>query len=123
MKRNIDLSISKIPEELLSLYQGVRSDGKFFICHANSLNQALAFCSLGADFQRWDGKKFVSEKDIKKRSFNPIVTVQGKMFHRIGPMKPEEGDKAKFGQIYFIDADLSEQADQRMKNILLVVAF
>ena len=97
----------KIPSELLSLYQGSGKDGKFFITHANSINQALAFCSLGADFQRWDGSKFVSEKDAKQRGYNPVVTVQGKMFHRIGPIQAQNNNQPKFGQIYFIDADLS----------------
>ena len=81
------------------------------------MNQALAFCSLGADFQRWDGSSFISEKTATTRSFNPIVTVQGKMFHRIGPIKASNEAEPKFGQIYFIDADLSDQADQRMKHI------
>ena len=115
--RKINLSKSEIPNELLSLYQGIGTDGKFFLTHSNSLNQALAFCSLGADFKRWDGSRFASENEIKKRGFNPIVTVQGKMFHRIGPLKSSEKNEPKFGQIYFIDADLSDQAEQRMKNV------
>ena len=117
LKKQISLKFTNVPDELMSLYQGVGSDGKFFISHANSLNQALSFCSLGADFQRWDGSRFVNEKKATSRGFNPIVTVQGKMFHRIGPIKAAENNEPKFGQIYFIDADLSEQADQRIKNV------
>ena len=118
-RKNTPIKIleSKVPEELLSLYQGSGPVGKFFITHANSLNQALAFCSLGADFQRWDGSNFISEKTATTRSYNPIVTVQGKMFHRIGPRKAQDSSEPKFGQIYFIDADLSDKADQRMKHI------
>ena len=116
-KKRINILESKVPHELMSLYQGSGQDGKFFIAHANSLNQALAFCSLGADFQRWDGSKFVSEKEAKKRGYNPVVTVQGKMFHRIGPIQAESKNEPKFGQIYFIDADLSSKADERIKHI------
>jgi hypothetical protein len=65
--RRINILESTIPEQLLSLYQGSGSDGKFFITHANSLNQALAFCSLGADFNRWDGSKFVRSICNNKR--------------------------------------------------------
>ena len=116
-KKRINVIQENIPDSLLSLYQGIGKDGKFFISHANSLNQALAFCSLGADFKRWDGKHFVSENKVVSRGFNPVVTVQGKMFHRIGPIQATEENVPKFGQIYFIDADMSEQADQRMKHI------
>ena len=116
-KRKINVVQERIPDILLSLYQGIGRDGKFFISHANSLNQALAFCSLGANFKRWDGSNFVSENKVVSRGFNPVVTVQGKMFHRIGPIQATDENEPKFGQIYFIDADMSEQADQRMKHI------
>ena len=39
------------------------------------------------------------------------------MFHRIGPLQAESKKTPKFGQIYFIDADLSSKADERMKHI------
>ena len=73
--------------------------------------------SIGANFLNWDGKKYVSNKGEGdgKRGFNPTPTIQGKMYHRIGPLEAKEGQDAKFGQIYFVDGDMSDQADQRLK--------
>ena len=59
------------------LYQQKNDQGKFLHKHSNAINQSLAFTSIGANFMRWDGKKYVNEKeqDGSKRGFNPVPTI------------------------------------------------
>ena len=51
LKKQIKIKDSNVPEELMSLYHRAGPDGKFFISHANSLNQALAFFPLAQIFR------------------------------------------------------------------------
>ena len=52
----------KIPEDLEDMYQQKNEQGKFLHEHSNAINQSLAMTSIGANFMRWDGKKFINEK-------------------------------------------------------------
>ena len=106
----------KTPKELENLYNSKTDHGKFLHKHSNPVNQSLAMTSIGANFKRWDGKQYINEKEQsdQKRGFNPTPTIQGKLFHRIGPITAGAGQTAKFGQIYMIDGSMADQADQRL---------
>ena len=75
------------PTEIKELYQK-----RDFLDKIRSYNNALALASIGCD------EKFVP-------GFNPTFKIQGKVFHRIGSLKPGEGEVPKFAQLYFYDSD------------------
>ena len=76
-----------LPQEIKDLF-----DNKEFQDNIRSYNNALAMSSIGCD-----------EKQVP--GFNPTFKIQGKVFHRIGSLKPNEGESPKFAQIYFYDSN------------------
>ncbi len=79
--------IKMIPEEVKDLYKD-----KDFLQNIRSYNNALALASIGCDEQYVPG-------------FSPTFKIQGKVFHRIGSLKPNDGECPKFAQIYFHDSE------------------
>ncbi len=79
--------IKLTPPEIKQLYEQ-----KEFLDNIRAYNNALALSSIGCD------EKYVP-------GFNPTFKIQGKVFHRIGSLKPNEGEIPKFAQLYFHDSD------------------
>ncbi len=79
--------IKLLPEEIKDLFEQ-----KELLDNIRSYNNALALSSIGCD------EKYVP-------GFNPTFKIQGKVFHRIGSLKPSEGEVPKFAQLYFYDSD------------------
>lgn len=81
------------PSELLRLYD---TGGSTFLNNLRAYNNALALASIGCSEQIMHG-------------FSPTFKVQGKVYHRIGSLKPEGVEMPKFAQIYFYDTDHETQ--------------
>ena len=84
------------PEELRDLFQN-----KEFVDNIRSYNNALTLASIGCNEQHVPG-------------WNPTFKIQGKVFHRIGSLKPNDGESPKFAQIYFYDSD--NEVKNRLKH-------
>ena len=85
---NVSLpKIKEFPQELKELYTD-----KNFLNNIRSYNNSLALASIGCDEKILPG-------------FNPTFKIQGKVFHTIGSLNPENGQTPKFAQLYFYDTD------------------
>jgi len=65
---------------------------KNFIDHIRQYNNSLAMASIGIHEHSMPG-------------FSPVLKLQGKIFHRIGSLLPNDDDHPKFAQIWFHDSD------------------
>lgn len=77
------------PDELLPLYT---ARGSHFLKNVRAYNNIFALASLGCS-------------EIRQPGFNPTFTIQGKMYHRIGALLPNENEMPKFAQLYFHDTE------------------
>ncbi len=85
-----------IPEKLKALY-----DIPEFLQNIRSYNNAVALASIGCHEEVLPG-------------FSPTFKIHGKVFHRIGSLKPPDGQKPKFAQIYFHDTE--HEVDNRLDH-------
>ena len=89
-KGNIYLDpLPPAPTELLQLYN---TGGTTFLKNLRAYNNALALASLGCNEHVMYG-------------FSPTFKIQGKVYHQIGSLRPQEGQVPKFAQIYFHQTD------------------
>ncbi len=86
------------PPEIQQLY---RVGGPKFLDNLRAYNNALALASLGCSEHRMAG-------------FSPTFKIQGKLHHRIGSLRPTDGEQPKFAQIYFNDTD--HEAQNRLRH-------
>jgi len=85
----------KIAIDLLENYPNKLKDlliRKIFIDHIRQYNNSLAMASIGIHEHSMPG-------------FSPVVKLQGKIYHRIGSLLPNDDDHPKFVQIWFHDSD------------------
>ena len=76
------------PDEFKVLF-----DRRDFLNNIRQYNNSMAMASIGIDEQHMPG-------------FSPIVKLQGKVYHRIGPLIPENHEvHPKFAQIWFHDSN------------------
>ncbi len=86
------------PQPILQLYSQ-----KDFLTSIRKYNNALSLASLGVG------------QEIIMPNHSPTVKIQGKVYHRIGVLIPQEGDPPKFAQIYFTDTD-NEAGNRLLHN-------
>ncbi len=91
-------SLPSPPAEIQQLYDAANPD---FLQKLRSYNNAFALASIGCD-----------EKVV--HGFSPTFKIQGKVYHRIGSLCPNDGETPKFAQIYFHDTD--HEAENRLKH-------
>ena len=74
-------------------------------------NNMFSFTSLG-----FDNKSLPQAPGNKQ--FKPNVIVQGQMHHRIGPLRPEDGDQKSFAQFWVHDEDYfpEEEIQARLRT-------
>ena len=89
-------SLPPPPDEILHLYESANDE---FLNKLRSYNNSLALASIGCDEKLLHG-------------FNPTFKIQGKIYHRIGSLTPQDGEIPKFAQIYFHDTD--HEAENRL---------
>ena len=69
-------------------------------CHLiRKYNNALACASIGID-----------EEIVQAYGWSPNVSIHGRIYHRVGPLVPEAGEKPKFAQIIVWDGHLEKEA-------------
>ena len=81
--------IPKPPDALLPLFDLNTAQGKGFIRNARSYNAAFQMSSILTQWEVLEG-------------YMPTVKISGHLYHRIGGLRPSEGEDPKFLQIYFI---------------------
>lgn len=93
-----------LPELLNSLIiENVNSErSKHFLSNIRPYNAAFVMTSMRAKEERQGG-------------FMPTFRVQGQMYHRIGPLLPNEGAAEQFLQLYFV-ANEGNQLAMRMSH-------
>ena len=89
--------LKDIPEEFKGLFTN-----KHFLKNIRKYNNRLAMASLGFD------------KEVTQQNYSPVVKIQGKIYHRIGALQPDDGEQRAFCQIYIHDGDEDEEVDARM---------
>ena len=94
--------LDPLPETLRDFFTTNTADLK---THVRCYNSAFSFTSLGANFDR---------NLASSRNGTFTFRIQGTMYHRIGPIVPENPtDPPVYAQIYFSDTSLEEQVDRR----------
>ncbi|CAF3572571.1 unnamed protein product [Rotaria sp. Silwood1] len=90
------------PDEIKALLQGTDLEPRNFRENIRSYNSALAFASMGAQIDLSQG-------------FGPYYfRIHGQIYHQIGPLHPDLGQRAQFGQLYILDSSLALK--ERMGN-------
>ncbi len=90
------------PDEIKALLQGADMEGKNFRENIRNYNSAMAFASMGAQI-------------APPTSSGPYCfRIHGQVYHRIGSLHPEEGQRAQYGQLYILDSALA--LEERMGN-------
>ncbi|XGW24731.1 hypothetical protein V3C99_006299, partial [Haemonchus contortus] len=90
------------PVELCRLLASQEIEAKEFREHIRNYNSAFAFASMGAQLDT-------------PRSQGPYCfRIHGQIYHRIGPVLPEDGQPHRYGQVYILDTSMA--AEERMGN-------
>ena len=82
---------------LQHLYEGIDSNGKYFLGNIRKYNSVFQMTSFGCN-------------EVSMAGFNPSFRIQGQVYHLIGSIVPTQGESHKFAQIYFIGDEDSEVA-------------
>ena len=88
--------LPKPPAPLDSLLLGESRESRDFLSKIRSYNSAFQMTSMGCD------------EILFRRQWNPCYKIQGQIYHRIGSLCPENNEKAKFAQIYFVGNEEEE---------------
>jgi len=83
------------PEEIKKFFFEDSPEGKLFRKMTRPLNNALCFSSVQA-----------KEPEIK--GFNPTVTIQGRVIHRVGSLEARSDDSPVYAQLYTLDSEIQE---------------
>ena len=104
------------PDVLRRLWTDDTVEARTFRRHGRHLNSALALSSLSA-------------REVPPPAgtggYAPCVVVQGRMYHRLGPMEPNDGQPPSFAQIYISDPraeDPDAEAATRLGHVRLPAA-
>ena len=99
------------PPLLRELWTADTLDARTFRQHARQLNSALSLAS-----------QQVREVCPPRGGFTPCVVIQGRMYHRLGPLRAGEGETPTFAQIYVNDPHCDhpeEEAAVRLGHVRL----
>src|SRR5204863_8696006 len=91
------------PPYLLNLYTSSESDAISFRKNIRCYNNILACTSFGANIEKFQGQGVSNFR------------THGQVYHRIGPLLPEEGQPPGFAQLYIYD---SEHENMNRHNIM-----
>ena len=74
-----------------------------------SYNNSLAMASLGFD------------EMVRMPGYNPTLKFRGKMYHKIGPLRANDGKNKSFAQMYINDPsmDSEAEADRRIQSVTI----
>ena len=107
MRGKVDVPyVVPIPDLLYHLYADVDNDAREFRSHIRRYNKAFAFTSTGGSF-RLDSCVFDGRGP-------PCYKIQGELYHRLGPVAPEDGWSPAYSQLYIWDN--AEALEYRRNN-------
>jgi hypothetical protein len=87
--------VAHLPSDLYKYFVSDEEDPVEFRSHIRRYNKAFAFTSSGGPW-RLDGSVFDGRGP-------PTFKIQGELYHRIGPLWPEEGRAPLYSQLYIYD--------------------
>jgi hypothetical protein len=90
------------PQPLMRLLESQEHDAREFRMHIRQYNAALAFTSLGADF----------DKSLLNGGGPYALCLMGELHHRLGALLPAENTTPSYAQLYIYDP--AEARDFRM---------
>ncbi|XP_043242049.1 uncharacterized protein LOC122391808 [Amphibalanus amphitrite] len=99
------------PPRLRALWTDDDPTAQTFRKHARRLNTALSLASL-----------MTREVQQPGGGFSPSVVIQGRLYHRIGPLRARDGEEPAFAQIYVNDPECDDpaaEAAQRLGHVPL----
>ena len=104
------------PDYLQNLFTSTDEDSKNFLDNIRSFNSAFAFSSLG--FDQGCGQVQIPGRGV------PVYKVHGAIYHRVSNAVASNGQRAQYGQLYFLDAGkksilirLNSQIDEEKHGI------
>lgn len=104
LQGTVQLPLLKDPPDLIKeLLSKDDALSRHFRENIRAYNMLFSFTSLGGKVDR----------SLPKGKGPKMFQLHGQNYHRIGSMKPEEGDYAKFGQLYIVDTE--NEVDNRAK--------
>ena len=104
---NVKIDLPKPHPLIRSLLSGISQKVKNFRKNIRYYNNALTLASMG-------GLGDNSLPELK--GYNPNVRFQGRIYHMLGGLVPEEGEQRKFAQFFTYDATEDEEAQARMNS-------
>ncbi|KAH9179071.1 hypothetical protein EDB89DRAFT_771476 [Lactarius sanguifluus] len=87
--------VARLLDELYELYSCDSTQAKEFRLHLRRYNKVFTFTSMGGS-DRLDGTMFDGRGP-------PFYKIQRKVFHKIGPLLPEENKASLYSQLYIYD--------------------
>ena len=99
------------PPTLRQLWTEDSTEAKIFRRHSRQLNSALALAS-----------QTVREVRPPQGEYTPSVVIQGRLYHRLGPLRARDGEVPKFAQLYINDPqceDPEAEAALRLGHVRL----
>ena len=87
-------------------YYDMTQSRKLFLPFSGQYNNGLALASIVCTEQIQQG-------------FNPILRIQGKLYHRLGNLLPPAGNDPKFAQIFFFDDSATKFTDRLRLSVTL----
>ena len=99
------------PPTLRQLWTEDSTEAKIFRRHSRQLNSALALAS-----------QTVQEVRPPQGEYCPSVVIQGRLYHRLGPLRARDGEVPKFAQLYINDPqceDPEAEAALRLGHVRL----
>ena len=92
------------PDPINNLWNGDTEDARLFRKYSRSINNAVCLASLKVSEPTFTGPY-------------PFVTFQGKVAHKMGPLRPEPNKAPVFAQLYLMDSEM--ESIQRFNNMYL----
>lgn len=87
--------LKESPLVIKNLLTGTDEKSKYYQLNLRALNMVFSFTSLGGKVDN------SCANGIGPQMFQ----LQGENYHLMGSMKPDEGDSAKFSQLYIVDTE------------------
>lgn len=96
MQGQVQLPLLKEPPEVLkNLMKGDDQLSKHFQNNLRAYNMAFSFTSLGGKVER----------SVPQGKGPSMFQLQGENYHLMGSLRPNDGNDAKFGQLYIVDTE------------------
>lgn len=97
-------SIPRPPQMICDLLSMQHPKSKFFLTHIRKFNSMLSMVST------------VANKMTFKTNGPPIYKIQGSIYHKIGPLLPDDDEAPVYAQLYFYEPDQHFFSSQTSKQ-------